>query len=117
MSLADRAASTLCGACYDACPVKINIPEVLIYLRGKSRVGKGADLESIAMKTMAWFMTDAARFGLGLKLARVGQGPFVKDGVIHRMPGMLSGWTDARDMPAVPKQSFREWWKHREIQR
>ncbi len=106
-------ASTLCGACYDACPVKINIPEVLIYLRGKAKDEKGADLESVAMATMAWFMADASRFELALKLARLGQGPLVKDGVIRRLPGLLGGWTDARDLPSFPKKSFREWWKSR----
>jgi L-lactate dehydrogenase complex protein LldF len=106
-------ASTLCGACYDACPVKINIPEVLIYLRSKVREQKGPDLESTAMAGMAWFMTDGGRFELALRLARLGQGPFVKDGAIHRLPGMLGGWTNSRDLPAFPKQSFRDWWKTR----
>jgi len=107
-------ASTLCGACYDACPVKINIPEVLIYLRGKVREHKGIDVESIGMKSMAWFMSDSNRFELSLKLARIGQGPFMRDGVFHRLPSMLSGWTDSRDLNAVPKRSFRDWWKDRE---
>jgi L-lactate dehydrogenase complex protein LldF len=106
-------ASTLCGACYDVCPVKINIPEVLIYLRGKAVQNHSGGLEAIAMKTMAWFMTDPGRFELGLRLARIGQGPFVKDGAIHRLPGMLAGWTNTRDLPGFPKKSFRELWKEK----
>jgi L-lactate dehydrogenase complex protein LldF len=106
-------ASSLCGACYDACPVKINIPEVLIYLRGKVAADKSPNIESIAMKSMAWIMGDARRFEMAIRLARIGQGPLVRDGAIHWLPGMLGGWTSARDMPAMPKQSFREWWRNR----
>lgn len=101
-------ASSLCGACFDACPVRINIPEVLIYLRNK---GKKSGLEHTAMATVAWFMADSGRFGLALRLARIGQGPLVKDGKISWLPGLGRGWTSARDMPAMPNQSFREWWK------
>lgn len=105
-------ASSLCGACYDACPVKINIPEVLIYLRGKAVAQKGGvDLESVGMKGMAWVMTDANRFANAIRLARLGQGPLVRDGAIHWLPGFLGGWTSARDMPSLPPKSFREWWK------
>ncbi|PYE49002.1 LutB/LldF family L-lactate oxidation iron-sulfur protein [Deinococcus yavapaiensis] len=104
-------ASSLCGACYDACPVKINIPEVLLYLRGKINEAKPLSAEAVAFKTVAWVMAEPHRFEGALKLARTGQGPLVKDGAIHALPGLLSGWTDARDLPAFPKQSFREWWR------
>jgi L-lactate dehydrogenase complex protein LldF len=101
-------ASSLCGACYEACPVKINIPEILIYLRGKTDHG---GIEAIGMKVVAWAMSDPKRFELAIKLGRIGQGPLVKDGSIHWLPGMLGGWTASRNMPSLPKQSFREWWK------
>ncbi|MEZ0324427.1 MAG: LutB/LldF family L-lactate oxidation iron-sulfur protein [Fimbriimonas sp.] len=104
-------ASTLCGACFDACPVRIDIPEVLIYLRGHTQK---PGLESAGMKAMAWAMSDPGHFGLALTLARIGQGPLVHEGKIRWLPGMLGGWTAARDMPEVPRQSFREWWKKRE---
>jgi L-lactate dehydrogenase complex protein LldF len=101
-------ASSLCGACFDACPVRIDIPEVLVYLRSKTAHPAS---EAAAMKTIAWFMEDAGRFGLALRLARLGQGPFVRNGTIDWLPGPLSGWTDSRDLGALPKESFREWWK------
>lgn len=101
-------ASSLCGACYDVCPVKINIPEVLIYLRGKV---PHQGVEALGMKGMAWTMEDPKRFELAIRLARIGQGPLTHDGVIRWLPGMLGGWTSARDLPAFPKQSFREWWQ------
>jgi L-lactate dehydrogenase complex protein LldF len=103
-------ASSLCGACFDACPVGIDIPEVLIYLRGKTNK---PFVEASGMKAMAWAFSDPGHFGLAIKLARIGQGPLVHEGMIRWLPGMLGGWTTARDMPAVPKQSFREWWQSR----
>ncbi|MFC4640337.1 LutB/LldF family L-lactate oxidation iron-sulfur protein [Deinococcus hohokamensis] len=106
-------ASSLCGACYDACPVKINIPEVLLYLRGKIAVDKPVNAEAVAFKTAAWVMGEAYRFEGAIKLARRGQGPLVKHGAIHALPGLLAGWTDSRDLPPVAGQSFREWWRTR----
>lgn len=106
-------ASSLCGACYDACPVKINIPEVLLYLRGKITEEKPVNLEAVAFRTAAWVMSEPHRFEGAIKLARTGQGPLVKHGAIHALPGLLGGWTDSRDLPALPAQSFREWWRKR----
>jgi len=106
-------ASSLCGACYDACPVKINIPEVLIHLRGKITDHKPLGVEGVAMKTAAWVFGEPHRFEGAIKLARLGQGPLVKQGAIHALPGLLAGWTDSRDLPAFPQQSFRELWRAR----
>ena len=116
-------ASSLCGACYEVCPVKINIPEILIHLRGEVVRHKAANssplknflnLEALAMKTAAWTFTDFKRYELAQKAARVGQLPLVKNDVISSLPGLLGGWTKARDLPAVPAQSFREWWLERD---
>ncbi|WP_216326323.1 LutB/LldF family L-lactate oxidation iron-sulfur protein [Deinococcus aestuarii] len=106
-------ASSLCGACYDACPVKINIPEVLLYLRGKITEDRPLSAEDTLFKTAAWVMSEPHRFEGAIKLARTGQGPLVKQGAIHALPGMLGGWTDTRDLPAFPPQTFREWWRGR----
>lgn len=102
-------ASSLCGACYEACPVKIDIPEVLIYLRAHV---DHPITEEVGMKAMAWVMTDPKRFELAIKLARSGQGPLVHDGKIKWLPGPAAGWTQSRDLGALPKVSFREWWKN-----
>lgn len=110
-------ASSLCGACYDACPVKINIPEVLIHLRGKITEHKPIDVEGVAMKTAAWIFAEPFRFEGALKLARFGQGPLVNQGAIHALPGLLGGWTSSRDLPAFPEKSFRELWREREANR
>ena len=107
-------ASSLCGACYDACPVKINIPEILIYLRGQITPHKTPSVESIAMKTAAWIFNEPHRFEGAIKLARTGQGPLVQHGAIRALPGMLGGWTGSRDLPPFPKASFRELWRKEE---
>jgi L-lactate dehydrogenase complex protein LldF len=116
-------ASSLCGACYDVCPVKINIPEVLIYLRGRVVQQKQEHMlgplgpESMAMKLMARVFADPKQYEEAQSLARLGQWPFVHRGAITGLPGPLGGWTTLRDLPPVPKQSFREWWRSREAPR
>jgi L-lactate dehydrogenase complex protein LldF len=113
-------ASSLCGACYEVCPVKINIPEVLVYLR--SRVvdrnrGKLASVfnqERIGMKMMARIFLSPQRFEAAQRMARALEKPLVgNDGWIHWLPGLAGQWTVARDLEAFPAQTFREWWRSR----
>jgi L-lactate dehydrogenase complex protein LldF len=113
-------ASSLCGACYDVCPVKINIPEVLIYLRGRVVRKKqdgligGLGPENVAMKLMARIFADPKQYEEAQRLGRLGQWPFVHGNAITALPGPLGGWTTLRDLPPLPKQSFREWWRSRQ---
>jgi L-lactate dehydrogenase complex protein LldF len=117
-------ASSLCGACYEVCPVKINIPEVLIHLRGevvRHRQDTGGlkaklDPENAAMKAMAKAFSNRRLYEAAQKTARAGQWPLARGGDIHRLPGRLAGWTGARDLKAIPKQTFREWWRNRDGQ-
>jgi L-lactate dehydrogenase complex protein LldF len=112
-------ASSLCGACYQVCPVKINIPQVLVHLRGKvvrHKQDRGGpreklDPENIAMQTVAKVFSDPELYERAQKFARVGQWPFVRGGSIGRLPGRLAGWTSVRDLKPVPRQSFRGWWR------
>jgi L-lactate dehydrogenase complex protein LldF len=107
-------ASSLCGACYEVCPVKINIPEILIHLR--NRIVENGDApagERIGMQVAAWALSDAANLATARTLGRLAQTPFVDHGVIHKLPGIMSGWTESRDMPAIPAESFRQWWAGR----
>jgi L-lactate dehydrogenase complex protein LldF len=116
-------ASTLCGACYDVCPVKINIPEILAHLRGRlvrqrqattARDIRSNDYaESVIMKMMASVFGEQQRYERAQQLARLGQLPLSRGGTISSLPGFLSGWTAMRDMQAVPPQSFRDWWRSR----
>jgi L-lactate dehydrogenase complex protein LldF len=113
-------ASSLCGACYEVCPVKINIPEVLIHLRGKIVEEEQKTLSgrlgvwNVGMETAAFLFASASRLSLAQHLGRIGQKLFVsKDGVIDHLPGTLSGWTQTRDMMPMPDQTFRAWWAKR----
>jgi len=111
-------ASSLCGACYEVCPVKINIPEVLIHLRNKVVVQKGFSAEAVAMKAMAAIFRSERRFRAAQRLGRVAEAPLVrKDGQgggwIEWLPGLLGGWTQVRDLQEMPKETFRDWWEKR----
>jgi len=113
-------ASSLCGACYDVCPVKINIPEVLVHLRGevvRQKQDAGStpwpDPEGLAMKFLARVFTSPSRFERAQKVGRVGQRFFMKGGVIENLPGPFGGWTTMRDVFPVAPQTFREWWRTR----
>jgi L-lactate dehydrogenase complex protein LldF len=113
-------ASSLCGACYEVCPVKIDIPEVLIHLRNKVVEQKTAgfagsfDVEAAAMKAMAMIFRSERRFRAAQRLGRIAEGPLVgKDGWIGWLPGVLGGWTQVRDLQEMPKQTFRDWWQKR----
>jgi L-lactate dehydrogenase complex protein LldF len=112
-------ASTLCGACYEVCPVKINIPEVLIHLRGEvvrhKQDGEHGfpDAEDIAMKFLTWIFASPSRFERAQKVGRLGQRLFMKGDVIERLPGPFGSWTTMRDMFPIAPQTFREWWRSR----
>lgn len=112
-------ASSLCGACYEVCPVKIEIPRILVHLRGKAvRRRKHAtlgrlDLEAVAMAMMARIFANPRLFAWAQRMAALGQFPFLHGGVIDRLPGPLSGWTAMRDLAPVPRESFRAWWQRR----
>jgi L-lactate dehydrogenase complex protein LldF len=94
-------ASSLCGACYDACPVKIDIPSVLIHLR--ARVPRSWGPEKAAMKALGRVFASRRAYERAQRLARLGGGRL-----------SLRAWTNAREMPDVPAQSFRDWWKQRQ---
>ena len=110
-------ASTLCGACYDVCPVKIDIPRVLVHLRGRivdeERSKKRLDPERMAMTALARAFSSRRSYERAQRLGRAGQWPLVRDGRIERLPGPLSGWTAMRDLKPMPKESFRDWWRQR----
>jgi L-lactate dehydrogenase complex protein LldF len=101
-------ASTLCGACYEVCPVKIDIPSVLLHLRAQAVEATGGAAEALVMRALGWIFGNAARFRLAQRVARLAQCPFVRNGRIARLPPPLSGWTSTRDLPPVAKRSFRE---------
>jgi L-lactate dehydrogenase complex protein LldF len=112
-------ASSLCGACYEVCPVRIDIPSLLVHLRARHVEEDAARLpspEAVTMAAASWVLAKPARYQAGQRAGRLGR-LLSRDGRIRRLPPPLAGWTTARDAPAPPAQTFREWWRARETGR
>ncbi|MFG2192063.1 lactate utilization protein B [Streptomyces sp. NPDC048639] len=114
-------ASSLCGACYEVCPVAIDIPEVLVHLRERVveggevtrqgakatiRPAKGHAAERAAMRAARWTLDHPRALRAGQRLA-------ARTRRLHpkRLPGPGRAWTQTRDLPEVPAESFRDWWE------
>jgi L-lactate dehydrogenase complex protein LldF len=104
-------ASTLCGACKEVCPIRIDIPRMLLGLRREAvENGEGfkwlrpgmAAYSAAATRPAAWKVF----LGVGATIGRL-----AKDGSIQRLPFHASGWTDHRSLRAPARRSFRSWWK------
>jgi L-lactate dehydrogenase complex protein LldF len=117
-------ASTLCGACAEVCPVEIDIPGVLLHLRAKVSEGvrhrdggqaggkaTRSSTERILMRALGALFRSSRAYRTALTVARVLQRPWVRRGWAGRLPGYGKGWTLGRDLPALPRESFREWWE------
>lgn len=108
-------ASTLCGACRDICPVRIDIPRILLKLRGDWSDGKPDSpgppfLEKLAIRLWAFTMRHPWLYNVSLKLFSWIQGPLLEDGKFKRLPLAFGGWTEHRDFPALARKSFRSMW-------
>ena len=99
-------ASTLCGACFDACPVRIDIPALLVHLRARHVEQRRAEHrvpspEAVAMAAASWVMSSAGRFAAAERAMRAGR-LLGRRGRIRSLPPPLSAWTGARDAPVPP---------------
>jgi L-lactate dehydrogenase complex protein LldF len=106
-------ASSLCGACFDACPVRIDIPSILVHLRAKqvdSERGGAPSGQDVAMKAAAWAMRSPRRWSLAEKALSAGRIVANADQRITALPWPGSKWTASRDLPEPPKETFRQWW-------
>lgn len=106
-------ASSLCGACFEACPVLIDIPSILVHLRAVQVDSERGGLprgQELAMKTAGWAMGSASRFELAEKALGAGRLIAGKDHRIRRLPWPASKWTGSRDIPEPPAETFRQWW-------
>jgi L-lactate dehydrogenase complex protein LldF len=101
-------ASSLCGACAEVCPVKIDIPQVLLDLRSDVKKAETREkknrLEKLSYRMFAWMMTHPRVYAWAGWMAR--HGPVVNI-------GPLRAWTSQRDLPPMPRQSFRDLWSRR----
>ena len=111
-------ASTLCGACRDVCPVKIDIPRLLVTLRRKGVEGDPETerstswLERQAVRRWSGAMKSREAMERSLRMARLVLKPWERRGWIRRVPApMLRRWTKSRDLPAPARQSFAELWR------
>lgn len=113
-------ASSLCGACYEVCPVAIDIPEVLVHLRERIvqggeltrngrrvrvRPAKGHAAERAAMRAARLVFEHPGALRTGQRLASATRRVHPR-----RLPGPGRAWTDSRELPEVPAESFRDWW-------
>ncbi|WP_019145113.1 lactate utilization protein B [Aeromicrobium massiliense] len=99
-------ASSLCGACFEVCPVRIDIPSVLVDQRAKvvdAHRGGVPKPEAVAFKGAAVALSRSRLLGAGERFTGVG----IR---LARRVGVKK-WTDTRDLPDAPQESFRRWWK------
>ncbi|PDP88634.1 (4Fe-4S)-binding protein [Glycomyces fuscus] len=101
-------ASSLCGACYEVCPVAIDIPEVLVHLREEVAERSGHAGERALMAGAEAVLSSPRALDAVQRAAGLG-----RRAVPRRLPGMAGAWTDTRDLPDIPAESFRQWWDER----
>jgi len=104
----------LCGACRTACPVDINLPDLLLALRARAKESGAARKlsESVAMRAVAFAARRPTLFAFGGKVMRGFARLWAKDEKIKNIPvPPLNGWTRYRDLPVPQGASFRERWK------
>ncbi|WP_035299683.1 LutB/LldF family L-lactate oxidation iron-sulfur protein [Brevibacillus thermoruber] len=104
-------ASSLCGACYEACPVKIPLHDMLVYIRRRNvESGLTAPAERLGMKAFRLAASSHHAFRRTIRLGRIGQAALLRNGVIRAKWGPFKGWNAGRVLPGLAEQSFRERW-------
>ena len=105
-------ASSLCGACWEACPVGIPLHELLLKLRHRQvEEGVRSKAETLMFRGFEGAMRRPAAYKMGSRVGRLAQRPVGSDGSIGPLPGPTGAWTDSRDLPQLAERSFRELWK------
>src|SRR5215210_3028571 len=105
-------ASSLCGACWEACPVGIPLHDLLLKLRNRQvEEGLASKAQEIAFKGFERTMRSPTLYKISGKAGRVAQRPLLRNGSVRPVPGPMSGWTSSRDLPPLAEKSFRELWK------
>lgn len=111
-------ASSLCGACFEVCPVRIDIPEVLVHLRGQvvrqsEATHRLPTAEAIAFRTAAWALATPRRLGRAERVAGLAGRILGRKGMLQRVPGpsLVAGWFGQRDLKVPARESFRRWWR------
>lgn len=109
-------ASSLCGACSEACPVKIPLHELLLKHRQRivEKEGKAPISEAMLMKAFSLGGSSSSLYTAG---ARIASRVVAKKDKISKGPGPLKAWTEVRDFPVPKKERFRDWFKEHEKER
>src|SRR4051812_45228006 len=107
-------ASSLCGACYEACPVKINIQQILINMRRDIKAAHlDGVMERVVYRISGWGLKSPflynvigtlQKWDLRRRARRGG-------GWVKTMPSIAAGWTEVRDMPAPARKTFHQMWR------
>lgn len=104
-------ASSLCGACYEACPVKIPLHDMLVQLRArKVKMGFTPLAERLAFKTFQTAFGHVKLYKMAARSAYYALKPFVKKGYLKKAPGPAAGWTQSRHFPMLAERPFRDRW-------
>jgi L-lactate dehydrogenase complex protein LldF len=105
-------ASSLCGACYDVCPVAIDIPSILVHLRAEHvEAQERRTAEAVVFRGLARVMSSPRLWRLAQRTA--GLGRFLARGkptLPTALPPPASAWTRTRDLPTPPRETFTQAW-------
>lgn len=110
-------ASSLCGACFEVCPVKIDIPSALLELRHQKIEHHRPKFEGMIMSSMGLVFGNKQIWNFSARAAVLGRALGWPKGKITSLPGFLSGWSNVRDTAIPPKKSFRAWFASEEGKR
>ena len=114
-------ASSLCGACGEVCPVKIDIPKILLELRSEVKKSETREkqnrLEKLAFRAFAWLMTHPRLYEMAGRIAAAmappGDGAWIRSVPAPLNVAPVKAWLSQRDLPPPPARSFRQLWRER----
>ncbi len=107
-------ASSLCGACRDACPVRIDLPRMLLELRNEgNKAGKTPTWITLGVRAFKTAAVSPTLFKMGARMARLGTSLIARHGWINKLPAPLKGWTQSRDFPSFAPKTFSEMMRDR----
>ena len=104
-------ASSLCGACSETCPVKIDLHHHLLQNRRNATALESGQLDRISFQAFAFLVNHPGLFEVVAKFGRLLQ-------QLHRFVAgskidPLLAWTATREAPVIAKESFRQYWRSR----